>query len=278
MGMRPQIMHNCFDPEVFFSTYWRQKPLFVRGGAEGFLGCRWSEADFEVAYAKARSEGHTIKEQIGKVTFIEKVSAFDSDLAARATQFGHTFAVPQVWFDAVRTYSSSGIGAHFDHSDNFVLQQGGVKEWMLAPPRHIGRADIARRMMNVPGIGAHALPEEGNLRFVLEPGDLLYIPLFWLHSGVSRSNSLSLSLVCPAISLYSAVMPFLTRAMKERVIGYQPIQALHAHLSPEDRREAVKVLRQATQALLNSVADDELLKAVQAMQTERLPGITHPEA
>lgn len=106
---------------------------------------------------------------------------------------------------------------------------------------------------------------------ITEPGDLLYIPLFWLHSGTSRADSLSLSVVCPAVSLHTAVVPFLAGALKARALGFQPIPAFHAHLSPEERRDAVTALRTATRVLLDRLTDDDLLDAVHASQTDRFP-------
>jgi 50S ribosomal protein L16 3-hydroxylase len=235
---------------------------------------RTPQTDFERAHAAARAAGAPVNERSGEVTFIENVSAHDADLAARAVRFAPEFGAPHAWFDAVRTFAADGgIGAHFDHSDNFVLQQSGVKEWTLASPRDLDPADIARRMMNVPDVGVHDLPQSDTTCFRLEAGDLLYIPLFWIHSGVSEAGSLSLSLVCPAVSLYSAVMPFLARSVKARAIGHQPIHAFHAHLTASERQAAARSLRLATRSLLEHLADDELLSAVSAMQAESLPGI-----
>jgi 50S ribosomal protein L16 3-hydroxylase len=267
---------DTYDPEVFFSSFWRQKPMFVKGGGKDFLGRRWSEDDFDAAYATARAQGHPITERPGEVTFIENVSAFDSDLGSRATELAAVFAAPTVWFDAIRTYGPSGIGSHFDHSDNFVLQQDGVKEWTLAPPANLDKEQIARRMMNVAGVGSAELPDEGTVRFVLEPGDLMYIPLLWLHSGVSREQSLSLSVVSPAVSLQSAVLPLLDQACKQRALGYQPIPAFHAYLTEDARQQAAEALRSATRAMLRHLSDESLLATVAAMQRSVIPGIAEP--
>jgi 50S ribosomal protein L16 3-hydroxylase len=264
-----QYEHDHFDTELFFSSHWRRVPVLVRGGATEFLGRTWGSADFQAACARARAAGHPVMECVGEVTFVERVSMFDGDLAARAARLSRTFGSPQPWFDGIRTYTASGIGAHFDHSDNFVLQQEGVKEWSLASPRHLDRSDIARRMMGEP-IGARPLPETDLLTFVLEPGDLLYLPLFWLHTGVSRGPSLSVSFVCPAVSLYSAVVPLLTRVMKNRAIGNQPVPAFHAGLSGDERRAVAAALRKATRTLLDRVADDELVDAVHDLQLQML--------
>ncbi|MFB6815400.1 JmjC domain-containing protein [Streptomyces sp. NPDC056347] len=269
MASADPLEQASFDLDLFLSTYWRRQPLFVRGGAKELLRRSWTDADFDAALVRARSE-HAVKERSGEVEFIEQVSRFDENLQRQAAKFSTVFGAPQVWFDSVRTRSASGIGAHFDHSDNFVLQQTGTKEWKLAAPSHVEKRDIVRRMMNLPGAGKHTLPEDDCVQFTVRPGDLLYIPLFWPHSGVSHEESLSLSLVCPAVSLYSAVLPALTKVLRSRGIGYQPIPALHSGLSPQERAAADAALAKATRTLLKGLSDDAVVDAVLAIQTDRL--------
>jgi 50S ribosomal protein L16 3-hydroxylase len=269
MGIAVPFVRENFDLETFFSTYWRKQPLFVPGGAAALIDGSWSEAEFQAALAAARSEdAAAVKERAGDVVFVEKVSRFDQRLRGLIAGLAEVFGAPRTWFDAIRTYSASGIGAHFDHSDNFVLQQSGVKEWSLSAPRHIAKADIARRMMNLPGVGAHELPEDDHLTFTVTPGDLLYIPLFWLHSGVSHADSLSVSLVCPALSLQSAVLPALTRVVRSQALGHQPLPAYHAGLTAEQKAKAAAAVAAATRAMLRRMSDDDLVAAVLAAQSE----------
>jgi len=264
---------SAFDVDGFYRDHWRKRPLFVRGGAAEFLGRVFSAADFDRALTAARAAGHPVSDRDGAVTFIEQVSRFDGDLAVRAQGFAARFGTPEAWFDTVRTGEPDGIGPHFDHSDNFVLQQDGTKEWSLAAPAAIDRAEIARRMLNVPGVGSHDLPAEGRVHVVLEPGDLLYIPLCWLHSGVSRGPSLSLSLVCPAVSLHAAVLPALTRAARQRLLGHQPVPALPEHLTGAERADVLGTLRHAVRSMLTRLSDEELGEAVLAALAERIaPG------
>ncbi|MFD8811701.1 JmjC domain-containing protein [Streptomyces sp. NPDC059627] len=269
-----QIMEcerSAFDFDEFFEVFWRKKPLFVRGGAEGFLGRSWSPDEFAVARTRALAQGTgAVTERPDEVTFIEQVSAHDADLAGRAEDFARVFGVPRAWFDTVRTYGADGIGAHFDHSDNFVLQQTGTKEWSLAAPHHIRAETRARRMMDVPGVGSHALPDAEVLTFQVRPGDLLYIPVLWLHSGVSRAESLSLSLVCPAVSLQSAVLPWLAQVARSRAVGHQVVPAFHARMSDTARAEAEEALRRATRLLLERLTTGDLLDATLQLQSEHL--------
>lgn len=262
MGTTNAFEETRFDFQVFFAEYWRKKPLLIRNGAEEFLGRTWHVKDFDAAYAETVSRGVSVNEREGQVTFIENVSAYDQDLATRADAFREVFGAPQTWFDAIRTYARSGIGAHFDHSDNFALQQEGTKDWSLAAPTNIDPSVRVRRMLNDPSVGSHALPEGERVNFVLNPGDLLYIPLMWLHEGVSHANSLSVSLVCPAVSLYSAVTPFLTRALKAHGLGGEAIEAPHSGMNDEEREHIAERIRQDTMALLNKATDDEVVRMV----------------
>lgn len=269
MVKRSECERATFDREEFFAEFWRSKPLYVPDGAIEFLGTTWTGADFDNARQTARSRGAVVNEIPGEVTFIENISEYDDDLARRAKDCAEVFGAPRAWFDSIRTYTQSGIGPHFDHSDNFVLQQDGIKEWSLASPAHIGPGLIASRMLNQPGVGGHELPTD-RLQFRLGPGDLLYIPLMWLHEGVSHAESSSLSLVCPAVSVYSAVVPCLIRVMREHGLGSEPLIALHSRLSDEQHESAVQSIREATVAFLHSVADAEIVQAVLERQDHAL--------
>jgi 50S ribosomal protein L16 3-hydroxylase len=271
MDESAQHVRDSFDQEEFFGEFWRRKPVLVKGGARTLLGLTWNLDDFEAALEAARMAGAPMKDAPGEVTFLEAASSYDEALARLAPDMARTFGSPGAWFDAIRTHRRSGIGPHFDHSDNFVLQQQGRKEWSLASPDNIAPELLARRMLNDPSVGSHELPPD-RLHFVVEAGDLLYIPLMWLHDGVSHAGSLSISLVCPAVSLYGAVMPFLTRTVKARGLGATVIPALHSGLEPDERTAVLDCIRADTAGLLAELASPDLVDEVLRRQ---LSGLTH---
>jgi 50S ribosomal protein L16 3-hydroxylase len=85
--------------------------------------------------------------------------------------------------DVMVSYASDGggVGPHFDSYDVFLLQVHGRRRW------RIGRMGSATLRDDVPlKILAEFEPEE---EFVLEPGDMLYLPPRWAHDGVAEGGA-----------------------------------------------------------------------------------------
>lgn len=81
--------------------------------------------------------------------------------------------------DLMISYASDGggVGPHFDSYDVFLLQAQGRRRWS------IGRQRDLRLQPDVPlKILAQFEPEQ---TFILEPGDMLYLPPRYAHDGVA---------------------------------------------------------------------------------------------
>ncbi len=70
-----------------------------------------------------------------------------------------------------------GVGAHVDSYDVFLLQASGRRRWRIA--RRFDATLDARAPLKV--LRRFVAEQE----FVLEPGDLLYLPPHWAHEGVA---------------------------------------------------------------------------------------------
>jgi 50S ribosomal protein L16 3-hydroxylase len=84
--------------------------------------------------------------------------------------------------DLMISYASDtgGVGAHFDSYDVFLLQAQGRRKWS------IGKQDDLSLQPGVPlKILENFEPEE---TFVLEPGDMLYLPPKYAHDGVAMGD------------------------------------------------------------------------------------------
>jgi 50S ribosomal protein L16 3-hydroxylase len=82
-----------------------------------------------------------------------------------------------------------GVGPHLDSYDVFLLQVQGRRRWRVAPvPR---AADAAW----VPGAPLKILQRfEPTEEWVLEPGDMLYLPPRWAHDGVALGACMTCSI------------------------------------------------------------------------------------
>jgi 50S ribosomal protein L16 3-hydroxylase len=79
-----------------------------------------------------------------------------------------------------------GVGPHYDSYDVFLLQVQGRRRW------RIGRMQDSSLLPDVPlKILQHFEPEE---EWVLEPGDMLYLPPQWAHDGIAEGECMTCSI------------------------------------------------------------------------------------
>ena len=127
-------------------------------------------------------------------------------------------------------------------------------------------------MLNVGDFGAVEIDDSVAETFVLEPGDLLYLPLFWLHSGVSTGPSLSLSLVCPGEPMQTLVLRATRSVMTRHLLGHQPVPTPPIGLGVESFENWEAGIFGAAALLLDRINQDDLLNEIaQEMRVMVLP-------
>jgi 50S ribosomal protein L16 3-hydroxylase len=93
-----------------------------------------------------------------------------------------------------------GVGPHADSYDVFLLQLSGRRRWSIAPPIAPATARRAARPRPSPiTAGAedplhHLALFEPTASWLLEPGDMLYLPPGWGHDGVAAGPCLTASI------------------------------------------------------------------------------------
>ncbi len=179
----------------FFARYWRRRPLLVRGGARGLVEPPVEPDELIAGAAAAEAAAPDRVRRDGDQLFLQQIDRFLPRLGGLVRSAAEAFELPDVWLDATVLGAGGSIGCHYDDSDNFVLQQQGVKVWRLCPPERVPLDERRRRMRKDPTVGSFYMPEDA-LEYRLEPGDLLYIPLLWPHWGESIGPSVSVSIVC----------------------------------------------------------------------------------
>jgi 50S ribosomal protein L16 3-hydroxylase len=116
--------------------------------------------------------------------------------------------------DVMVSYASDGggVGPHFDSYDVFLLQIHGRRRW------RIGRLAKPQLQAGVPlKILTNFVAEE---EWLLEPGDMLYLPPRWAHDGVARGECMTCS-----IGFRSAGRDEMAREVLQRLLDAPPPDA-----------------------------------------------------
>ncbi|MEU2060101.1 cupin domain-containing protein [Streptomyces sp. NPDC013455] len=205
--------------EKFFDAHWRREPVVLRGAAGAFLDPAPGREEVRALAATATT---TVQTDGRSIWFLEALREGLPGVAGLCAAAREKLDWDDLWCDVFLTEGSSSIGSHIDNSDNFTIQLEGSKRWRLAPPTTLDPEQRRLRMLGEPGVGD--APMTGDAReFTLHPGDVLYIPLLWLHWGVSAGDSLSASLVVNARTVWQALHRTLGAELRHEETWRRPL-------------------------------------------------------
>ena len=192
-----------FDSAAFLRDYWQKRPVLIRNPWSSG-GSSWAnplEPDELAGLACEPEVESRLIEQSGKGWHMENgpfaetrftalgrnpwtllVQAVDHhvpDVAALIQPFRF---VPDWRIDDVMvSYASDGggVGPHFDQYDVFLVQGLGRRRWRVG-----ARCDESTELL--PDVGLRLLARfDPTDEWVLEPGDILYVPPGFAHDGVA---------------------------------------------------------------------------------------------
>ncbi|MEO8184024.1 MAG: cupin domain-containing protein [Deltaproteobacteria bacterium] len=210
--------------ERFFLEGWSGEPFVARGVAEDLIGPAVQRDQFALlSKTVERLDPGRVRSDGQGTIFAQEVDAACprlADIADAPQRFGPS---NRVWFDGVCAPDTSGIGCHFDDSDNLVLQQTGVKRWRIYSPENVPEEQLRQRMLGK-GEASRWDPGQHPFReYLLGPGDVLYIPIFWPHWGISEGPSVSLSLVFNTSSPLAAYGERVREALAAEAHWWRPL-------------------------------------------------------
>ncbi|MDH4134220.1 MAG: AraC family ligand binding domain-containing protein, partial [Gammaproteobacteria bacterium] len=198
---KPLALLGGLSPAAFMQRHWHKKPLLVRQAVPGFKPLLARSALFGLAEQEdVESRLVTLQRRRGKEHWSLQRGPFarralpalktpEWTLLVQGVDL-HSDAVHELMNrfrfvpdarldDLMISYASEGggVGPHFDNYDVFLLQAHGQRRW------RIGRQQDLSLKPGMPvKILASFQPEQ---EFVLEPGDMLYLPPHWAHDGVA---------------------------------------------------------------------------------------------
>ena len=196
---KPLALLNNLTPAQFLADYWQKKPLLIRQAIPNFKGLL-SPNELAGLACEDDIQARIIKQIKGKWSV--KQSPFDEADFAKLPPKDWTLLVqsvnhylpeaahllPQFNFipharldDLMVSYAPTGggVGAHVDSYDVFLLQGSGKRQWKIS-----AQADLTL----VEGAPLRILKHfETEQEWVLEAGDMLYLPPQIAHWGTSMS-------------------------------------------------------------------------------------------
>jgi 50S ribosomal protein L16 3-hydroxylase len=221
------------SPAQFMRTYWQRKPLLIRQAIPDFKPPvdipalkRMARRDDVASRLIWREDGQWQMEQ-GPFARLPKASEPDWTLLVQsvdlhsdaAAELMHRFRfVPDARLDDVMVSIATdggGVGPHFDSYDVFLLQAVGRREWRIGRQRDLSlQPDLPLKILR------HFEPEQS---YVLEPGDMLYLPPQVAHDGIARGDCMTIS-----IGFRAPDQATLARGMLEAAVEQVMARAGHA--------------------------------------------------
>ncbi len=205
----------------FLARYWQKKPLLVRQAIPGFEGLFTREDLFALA-CRDDVEARLIANDAGRWTV--RRSPFAKREIERRRNHPWTVLVQGVNLYSVRAdallrsfdfvpfarlddlmisyaVDGGGVGPHFDSYDVFLLQGMGRRRWRIGAQRDLTFLDDAPLKI--------LRDFKPSREWVLEPGDMLYLPPHYAHDGVALGECMTYSIGFRAPSAQELVTQFL---------------------------------------------------------------------
>jgi len=203
---RPTPMLGDLSPEEFMRRHWQKKPLLVRQAVPGGVALQTRAELFALAGQEGvesrlivhEADGWTLRHgpiarrafpKVEQPKWTVLVQGVDLHVDAAHELISRFRFVPDARLDDLMISWASdggGVGPHVDSYDVFLLQVQGRRRW------RIGRLRDATLVPDVPlRILQNFEPEQ---EWLLEPGDMLYLPPGWAHDGVAEGECMTASI------------------------------------------------------------------------------------
>jgi len=252
-------------PDQFLADYWQKKPLLVRGAVPDLENLITRDQLFALAAdddMQSRLVLQTGGWQMLHGPFTDRqlkrnkklwtllVQSVNLALPAGDALLRAFNFIPYARLDDLMVsyaVDGGGVGPHFDSYDVFLLQGIGQRRW------RIGKQDDLTLIDDVPVRLLKTF--QPSQEWVLEPGDLLYLPPDWAHDGVALGECMTLSVGF--------------RAPPAQELADQFLTFLQDRLSLSGRYADADLIRQPHPAELGAAMIDQVTTLLSQIQWDR---------
>lgn len=209
------------SPTRFLREYWQKKPLLVRNAVPGFAGLINPDAlialscedDVQARLIRQKKQDWQLQhgpftgtdfKRIGKQPWTLLVQELNHHLDAAETLLTRFNFIPHARLDDLMVsyaVDGGGVGPHFDSYDVFLLQGKGQRLWQISAQ---DKLDL------VPGAPLKILRHfKAEQEWLLNPGDMLYLPPRYAHNGVAVGECMTYSIGFRSPSVQEIATQFL---------------------------------------------------------------------
>ena len=251
--------------DQFLSEYWQKKPLLVRNALPGFTGllsrdemlAMASRDDVESRFV-SQAGGWSIEHgpfprsrlRHASRPWTVLVQGLNLVLPAADDMMRRFSFIPYARLDDLMvSYATDGggVGPHFDSYDVFLLQGIGRRRWRIGNQKDQTLID---------GLPIRILKNFRPVHdWVLEAGDLLYLPPEWAHDGVAVGE-------CMTYSVGFRAAP--AQELAEQFLGY-----LQDNLRLSDRYRDPDLRRQTHPAQIGAAMVDQVADILSGIRWDR---------
>jgi 50S ribosomal protein L16 3-hydroxylase len=251
----------------FLKRYWQKKPLLVRGAFSEFpalldpdelagLSCEPEVVSRIIIEKGGKNPWQLLRGPFSRRTFSRLpkshwtllVNGVDRLVPSVHRLLDEFRFVPHWRIDDVMiSYASKGggVGAHVDNYDVFLIQALGKREWQI-------ETEAVYDDDFIPGRAVRQLKKfKPDRKWILEPGDMLYLPPRFPHNGISRSSgcmTYSIGFRAPSKGeLFDAMAAEVLSRLDEQEYYTDPDRRLQpsGEISAADLRRVKQMLRQS---------------------------------
>lgn len=207
--VEPLQLLGGLSPQLFMKRHWQKKPLLVRQAIVNFsplldrvelfeLAAREDVQSRMVIQDSADPQGWRFKhgpfgrralpplKRPGWTLLLQGIDLHHDAVHDLMNQF--RFVPDGRLDDLMISYATDGggVGPHFDSYDVFLLQAQGRRRWRIGRQKDLAlQPDVPLKIL------ASFVPEQ---EFILEPGDMLYLPPRYAHDGVALGECMTYSI------------------------------------------------------------------------------------
>lgn len=274
-----QALHRVLGEDgvsTFLSEYWQQQPLLIPDALPGFesmltvdeVAGLAMEAEVESRLVLEKSHTQDKYWQVMHGPFdesqltglpenhwnllVQAVDLWVPEIKALLTYFD--FLPPWRLDDIMVSCGPKGssVGPHFDYYDVFLLQGAGQKQWQLGQ-------QCDNRSPLLPNADLRVLTTfDTKSSWVLNPGDILYVPPQVAHWGVGQNTNITYSVGFRSPTLADMLSDLATElTVQDRDSHYRDppltVEMASPHIDP--------AFIQQIKHMLHTLADDEELLA-----------------